>query len=514
MKKCLPKRFAVMHIGSEQVSLQVVEYVSLAEMKVVERASSQVALGEETFKNGRIGFGTVREICDLLKGYRRIINEYGVKDYRLLATTAIREAENQEYIVDQIKVKTGFTVEVVDVIQEIFHKYVAMFKAVDSQGLAGGEEGILFVDISSGGLGITLYEAGGLKYQQNIHIGTLRIKETFAKYQRESACFYQALSEFINSTVRPVGDELRDSKIKYMVISGVETSLLLKMLGYKENGSLKSIGVAEFLELHDRVKRLNIPQVMHEFNLSQQRAEMVLPTIALYKQILDLAQVDAILVSSVQFSDGIIISEVGEKTGDSWRSTIEQQIISLTHAIGCRYKYDQRHVNQVKNAALLLFDKMVKVHGLSPRARVLLQIAAILHDVGKFISLRRHYFYSYRIISSADFLGVSEAEKAMIANIACYHSSLTPSMTEPQFAALTDERRMTVAKLAAIIRLAVAIDRSHLQKAVIKDIVLNADEMVIYVQAEQDISLEEWTFIDKTEFFEQVFGIKAVLRRY
>ncbi|MBP2646077.1 MAG: ppx 1 [Firmicutes bacterium] len=514
MKNGSPQLFGVIHIGSEQVSLQVVEYKSLSDIKVIERAISQVGLGEETFKYGRIGFGTVKQICELLKGYRRILQEYGVKDYRLFATTAIREAENQAYIVDQIKVKTGFNVEVVDVTQEIFHKYVALFRAVESEDMISSLKSILFVDISSGGLGITLYEAGGLKYQQNIHIGTLRIKEGFNKNQRESSCFYQALTEFISSTVRPVGEALMGSKIKYMVLSGIETGLLLKMLGHEVNGKLKFVRIADFLELHDRVKRLNLPQVMQEFGLSQQRAEMVLPTIVLYKQILDLANVEDIVVSGAQFGDGIIISDIGEKTGDSWKKVIEEQMISLVHALGRKYKYDKRHALWVEEAALLLFDKLVKVHGLGVRERFLLQVAAILHDVGKFISLRRHYFYSYLIISSTDIFGFSEEEKTMMANIALYHSSKTPVPTETEFAALSPEGRRTVSKLVAIIRLADALDRSHFQKITIGKVALHAEEMILDVHSEQDISLEEWTFLDKTEYFEQVFGLKAVVRRY
>ncbi|MBP2656102.1 MAG: guanosine pentaphosphate phosphohydrolase [Firmicutes bacterium] len=513
MRNGSPRLFGVIHIGSEQVSLQIVEYFSLEDMRVVERVCSQVSLGEETFKNGRIDFCAVKEICELLKGYRRILNEYGVKEYRLLATTAIREAENREYIVDQIRVKTGFTVDVVDMIQEIFHKYVTMFRAVEKRGLVLGAEGILFVDISSGGLGITLYEDEILKYQQNIHIGALRIKESFDKYQRQSLCFYQALTEFISSTIRPVGVELGGSRIKYMVLSGVETGMLLKMLGHEEAGNLKSIGVADFLNLHDRVKRLNIPQVMQEFKLSQHRAEMVLPTIVLYKQILDLANVEDIIVSNAQFSDGITICDIGARTNDSWLTTIDKQIVSLAHAIGRKYKYDQKHAANVEQTALVLFDRLIKVHGLSKRERFILQVAAILHDVGKFISLRRHYFYSYRIISSADILGFSEEEKVMMANIAFYHSKGTPSSNDPEFAVLAPEKQMTVAKLAAIIRLADAIDRSHFQKAIIRDVVLSGDELIICVSSEMDISLEEWTFFDKAEFFARVFGIKAVLRR-
>lgn len=505
--------FGVMHIGSEQVSLQIVEYNSLGDMKVVERTSSHVTLGEETFKTGKISFAAVRELCELLKGYRRILLEYGVKDYRLLATTAIREAENQQYIIDQIKLKTGMTVEVVDMLQEIFHKYIALFRSIEAEGLAEEKEGILFVDISSGGLSFTLYEAGILRYQQNIHIGALRIKESFEKYQRESANFYQALTEYIYSTIDLVENELNQYKIKYLVLSGIETGLLLKMLGRDETARLTFVSIDEFLQLYERSKHLNLPQLMQTFSLSESRAEMVLPTIVLYQQILALSNVTQIVVSGAQFGDGITISHIAERTGDKWLNVIEDQIVSFARALGLKYKHDVKHAASVESTSLLLFDRMVRFHGLGRRERLLLKIAAILHDIGKFVSLRRHYFYSYRLIVSSDIIGFSEVERALIANIAFYHSKGAPSLSDGNFAALMPAQRITLAKLAAIIRVADAIDRSHTQKAAVRDIAFSGEELVIAVTVDQDMSLEEWTFLDKADFFENVFGIRPILQR-
>jgi exopolyphosphatase / guanosine-5'-triphosphate,3'-diphosphate pyrophosphatase len=352
-----------------------------------------------------------------------------------------------------------------------------------------------------------------LQYHQNIQIGALRIKESFEKSQRESLYFYQALSEYINSTIEPVETELASRKIKYLVLSGIETRLLLKMLGRNEAAKLTHFGVNELAELHKRVEQSNIPQLMHDFGLSEQKAEIVLPSLLLYYQITAMANVGEIVVSNDQFSDGVTLFHVGELLADKWLDTIDDQIVSFAHALGRKYQFDPKHAGSVEDTALLLFDRLTKVHGLGKRERFMLKIAAILHDIGKFVSLRRHYFYSYRLIVSSDIIGISEEEKVLIANIAYYHSRGTPTSSDVNLAGLKPEQKMTLAKLAAIIRLADAIDRSHLQKATIRDIILTGEELVITVTAKQDISLEEWTFIDKAEFFANVFGIKAILQR-
>ncbi len=512
MARHAPDRFAAIHVGSEQIGVQIVEYTKLDDFKIVEQSYRQVMLGEETFKTGRISFGAVSEICELLKGYRRLLSEYGVRDYRLVATTAIREAKNQPYIIDQIKVKTGFTVEVVEMPQEIFYKYVSLVKTVNDHGLMNASDCMLFVDISSGGLGFTLYKDGNLRYQQNIHIGALRIKESFDKNQRDSSHFHQALSEYISSTIEPVEKEMSRHNIKRLVLSGPETKLLLKMLG-KEQGKIIFVSLSEFDNLYKQVRSLNLPQIIKTFHLSENKAEIVLPTIVLYKQILSLTNPEEMLMLSDQFMDGVVIKHIAEKTGHEHKQLIQDQLVSLCWEIGKKYYYDPFHAATVEKWSLMLFDKLARIHGLGERHRLLLKVAAILHDIGKHVNLRRHYFYSYRLIISSDFMGFSEAEKLIMANIAFYHSKGTPSDTDANFASLTPNQKVTVSKLSAIIRLADAIDRSHRQKVSQADAVLRGDEIVITVTSTEDMSLEGWTFADKADFFEDVFGIKATLIR-
>jgi exopolyphosphatase/guanosine-5'-triphosphate,3'-diphosphate pyrophosphatase len=298
-----------------------------------------------------------------------------------------------------------------------------------------------------------------------------------------------------------------------MVLSGTETKLLLKMLGREQSEKLSIVSLADFYHLYEQVRSLNLPQLVKKFNISEQTAEMVLPTIVLYSQILSLASGEKIIMPDIHFVDGITTLYVAAKTRDPYLMLIENQVVSLAYSLGRKYKYDVNHAMAVQKTALLLFDHMMKVHGLGQREKLLLKVAAILHDIGKYVSLRKHYIYSYRLITSSDMLGFSEQEKKVMATVAHYHSKGTPLDSDEAFGSLTQEQRVTVAKLIAIIRLSDAIDRSHRQKNVIEDIVLKGDELVISVAAKEDISLEEWTFADKTQFFEKVFGIRPILVR-
>lgn len=514
MVKQTPEYFAAIHLGSEQVSMQIVEYTCLQDMKVIDQVSRRVDLGEEMFQTHKISFGTLNQVCNLLKGYWRLLKDYGVKDYRLVATTAVREATNQNYIIDQIKVKTGLRVSVVDMPQEIFYKYVSSYHNLAEQGLTADKEGILFVDISSGGLGMTLLQEETIRFQQNLHIGALRIKEGFELAQRESAHFHQALEEYIYSAVEPVKNYLENCRIRYLSLSGIETGLLLKMLHKVRRGNqFCVISVDEFNVLYEQVNRLNVPQLMQIFDLTIDMAEMVLPTLVLYHQMLSLTHVQEIVIPCDNFKDGITLLHLAEQKRDPWIKGIENQIFSLVWNLSKRYLSDTKHARMVEKLSLLLFDKMKKLHGLDKRERFLLQGAAILHEIGKFVSLRRHYYHSYQLIVSSDIMGFSDREKAIMANVAYYHTKGIPHSGQANYAELLEEDKVTVAKLAAMIRLADAMDRSHRNKVKKVNISLKGNELFIKVAVHEDYSLEEWTFASKADFFEDVFGVRALLER-
>ncbi len=510
-KKSAPKLFAIIHIGSEQVTLQISEYSSLGDLRVIEKTSREVFLGEETFKTGRISFTTSGQLCALLRGYKRLLSEYGVRDYRVIATTALREAENQHYVVDQVRTRTGFELEVVDMLQEIYFKYVALYHTIRKHQVERPGEALLFVDISSGGLGFTLLKDGVIHYQQNVHIGALRIKESFDKNQRDSIHFHQALSEYIFSSIESVKSELAHHKIKYIVTSGNENHLLLQMLGRAASDALAVVGRDEFHALYEKVSGLNLPQLMKTFRLGENKAEMALPTIVLYNQILSITNAPEIIFPDAQLVDGVTLLHAAEKTEDPLIAVLDEQILSLARNLGDKYRYEIAHSSAVETLSLKLFDAMVPLHGLPSRDRFLLQVAAILHDIGKYVNLRRHYFYSYRLILSSDIIGFTEREKEVIANIAHYHSKGTPSDADGNFARLNREEKVKVAKLASLIRLADSIDRSHKQKCADCMIRLQGDTLEVAVTPLDNFSLEQWTFEDKADFFEHVNGVRPVL---
>jgi exopolyphosphatase/guanosine-5'-triphosphate,3'-diphosphate pyrophosphatase len=165
------------------------------------------------------------------------------------------------------------------------------------------------------------------------------------------------------------------------------------------------------------------------------------------------------------------------------------------------------------NFAIKIFDKMKKIHGMGQREKLLLQLGAILHDIGKFINLSNHHRHSYDIVAGSDIVGLNQLEVEIVANLTLYHSTVLPSLSDGIYGKFDLYNRVLVSKLTAILRLADALDRSHTQKFKEIDVLTTDGELLITITTDKNTDLEQWSFKEMGRFFEEVFGIKAVIRK-
>ena len=142
-----------------------------------------------------------------------------------------------------------------------------------------------------------------------------------------------------------------------------------------------------------------------------------------------------------------------------------------------------------------------------------MRIAAILHDIGKYMNIKNHYKHSYNIINASDIMGLNERETCIVANIARYHSRELPSEDNRGYRILSNEDKVLVSKLTAIIRIADALDRSHAQKVEEMEILFKGNELTVTVSGKNAILIDEWTFIKKSAFMQEVFGVKTIIKK-
>lgn len=513
MAKKLYSTFAAIHLGSEFLSIQIVEYYGTDRYKVLEQCSRRIRLGEETFKNKLISFPLVNEICDILQGFKQLMDEYDVDEYKMQASMSVREARNQLVLLDQIHSRTGLDVEVVDMPQEIYTKYVAIRNTLREGRIVSNRDALLMIDSSPGGLGVTYVQDEQIKYQENFHVGVIRIKESIERNKRDNLHFNTALTEFISSTIGPVHRELQNEDVKYLVLSGAETQLVLKMMDLDTNKKVHRIPAADFDAFFQQMRKLNLAQIMKVYNIPEDVAELVLPTVLLYEQLLDLVPAEEVIVTADSFIDGMRLLHIIEKTAPEYRQKLDRELISLIHCIGRRYHYDRKHAQQVERLSLIIFDKVAKLYGMGERERLLLRATAILHDIGKYICMRSYSIYTHQLIMDTDIIGFSDYDRSVIALAAYYHDNNLFDQNDKTAPPIDSSMVAEVTKMAAIVRLADALDRSYLQKIRKCKVNITEKTLLITASSKKDLALEEWTFDSNADFFEEIYGLKAVLER-
>ena len=267
---------------------------------------------------------------------------------------------------------------------------------------------------------------------------------------------------------------------------------------------------AELVRVFREVARLAPDDLAGRYDLSHGEAERGRVALVELKAFLEITQARRIAFPEAAMLDGMILdaagaSEAAARTGEPplWR-----QIDSAALALGRKYRFDERHARHVQTLALELFDGLRDVCGLDRESRLYLSVAALLHDIGTFVSDQGHHRHSAYLIRSSEILGLSQADLDAIALVARSHrKAVAPS--GPDLAVLPPTRRVEVIKLAALLRIADALDREHLTKVREVQCRIEKGRVTLAARGDGDLALSLWTASRKADLFEEVFEIDA-----
>ncbi|MFZ7102349.1 MAG: HD domain-containing protein [Peptococcaceae bacterium] len=511
-KKSKPDIVAGIDIGSHALRMKIAEISDLGKIKTLEVLRYPISLGADTFTTGKINFAAVEKTCEILKGFKKLMSDYQVSRYRIVATSAVREAENRDYILDQIKVKTGLNIDLINTSQEKFLIYKSIRENLTNYQKFR-VEGAMLLDLGSGSISVSIYHDNKLTFTQNIKLGSLRLHEILLSIENKNINFPKTLEEYIASNIDRLQEFIPDKPVNNFIVLGGNAKIISTLCNKTEDvAALKYIDIKVFNHLYDEILNKTIPTIVKDYHLPYERANILIPSMMVLKKFLEFTSAGGIYAPLVSLRDGIVC-DIADKIYDTQRSKdFVEDVVSSARFIAQKYKYDQNHSEDVEKKSLLMFDKLVKLHGLGFRERFLLKLATILHDTGKFLSFDRHADHSYSIIMASGLMGISDDELKIIANVAGYHSSAVPRTSHQNFQKLKGNDKIIVAKLVAIIRMADALDRSHRQKIFNLRLELKETELIVKGEAQDNILLEEWTFETKSEFFQEVFGVRPILK--
>lgn len=505
--------FAAIDVGSYELSCKIFQFSQKNGMKEIDSVNYRLDLGSESFANGKISKEKVDELCNVLNSFKEVMNTYKVEEYKAYGTSAIREMENKIILLDHIEQRTGIKIEEISNSEQRFLNY----KAIASKGEEFNriiEKGTAILDIGGGSIQISLFEKNSLIATQNMKLGILRLEENIKHLASNNESFESLLEEMINTQLSVFKKlYLKDREIENIIVVDDYVSLLMQKFE-KEGRGTAHLSYERFHKYVNEAQKFGTYEMARRFGVSEENAERMFISAVIIKRSMKVIGAKKVWSPGVVLCDGIGF-EYGQKNGlVKEEHNFEQDILDCALNLSNRYLGNKKRSETLENIALTIFDSMKKIHGLGKRERLLLSLAAILHDCGKYISMSNLGECSYNIILYTEIIGLSHVEREIVANVVKYnHLKFGYYDIISRNSKLDQKSYLTIAKLTAILKLANGLDRSHKQKFKDIRITLKDHNLVITVNTNEDITLEKGMLENRADFFEEVYNIRPVIKQ-
>ncbi|MBI5852653.1 MAG: Ppx/GppA family phosphatase [Planctomycetes bacterium] len=507
-------RLAVVDVGSNAVRTTIAEFAGAGsgEVAVIEAHREPVRLGGDVFLTGRVSPQKLDELVVVLTRFRERCDALGVGRIACIATAAVRDAANRDELVARVRDATGLEVRVVSPSEEARLLTTAVKKKVD---LAKGRS--LLVDLGGGSVEVSIVEDGELVHSDSYRLGALRVLQALegGRAAATGKTFLDLVDEYVRSLDDRIRDHLGDDPFDRYVATGGNVDSIADLLA-RESRVTRRDGVDacrldDVRDLTARLAALGFQERMQTYALRPDRADTILQAAVVYYRLGRIARVDTVLVPRVGMRDGLLEELVAECAHQTLVAHHRESLVAACRALGRRYHADAAHAETVRSLAVELFDGTAPLHGLVRADRDLLEAAALLHDIGVFVANTSHHKHAWYLIRSSDLPGLDDKSREVVAQVARYHRRAHPSRKHAPFDELSAAERERVRRLAALLRIADGLDRSHRGKVTALELSLDATTLRIRPRAREDLALERLGLAEKCGLFETVFCRKVVL---
>lgn len=514
--------FAAIDVGSHETALRIYEVSKKYGVHEIESVHHTARLGLETYSTQHISYHTIDKLCNILNGFSAKMKEYGITDYMITATSALREADNNLIVLDQVKQRTGFLIKILSNPEQRYlcYKSIAL-KENSFHKLI--QKGTLLVDVGGGSIQLSLFDKNVLVISQNIMIGSLRINEVLQAMKSQTDNYQNLVYEYISNDLHNfVSLYIPGYKVKNIIAVGNQLQSFVKYLSVHNFGNLQpvdakgkkkdSINRQEYEEFYQAITSQSPEELSKELDTPVERTTLLLPIAMIFHNIFEETKAEQIWLSGINLCDGMAADFAERREKITPAHNFTDSMVSASRNIARRYKCEDDHNNNIEDISLKIFDTLKKHNNLTKRDRLVLQISAILNSCGKFINLNDVGENSYKIIMSTEIIGLSQRERMMVANIDRYPDKRFPSYAETADP-FTAEDYIKAAKLNAILKLAISMDKSHRQKFRNITVELKDNKLIITGRTLYDVTLEQGIFKKCSDFFEEVYGIQPVLKQ-
>ncbi len=506
---------AVIEIGSTGIRLLVAEPVEVnrqQKFNILDRSEQPANLGRDVFTTGTISRETLLICIHILTRYAEQLQTWGIsrEETTVIATSAIRESKNRDPFVDRIKVKTGFTVHVIDGIEENRLMYLAVSKYINEESVSVRQSDSILLDISGGATEMMLMEKGRIVGAHSMRLGTVIIEQMIYSMMGNLDDARRFIAEFIRNTKNTLSAEINLDKVQQFIVLGNDMKIASLFVGKPISPFLWEVEREAFENFADEVQKYTPEECIAKFKMNYNDAQTFQISLVAYKLFIQLTNVTKFIVPDTSIREGLLFSR-NQVAAMGVQDDFTQQILAGARSLLKKYQGDENHAEYVRKVSLQIYDAMEAELGFDDHTRVLLELSAILHDIGMFIRAEDHNIHGKYIVSNSEIFGLNKDDKSVVAQIVSFHKGSKMPQDDPEFRLLARNKRMTILKLSAILRVADALDRTHKQSLCDFKINFEKDSITFRTRGHNNLSLEKLAVDEKGDLFENVFGYKIVL---
>ncbi|HWI09134.1 MAG TPA: Ppx/GppA phosphatase family protein [Solirubrobacteraceae bacterium] len=493
---------AVIDMGSNSFRL-VVFTAARGWWKRTDEIHLAVRIGEGLDASGKLGGKPMKRALEAAEVFAHFCAASGIPQSSVqpVATSAIRDASNQQVFLDRARERTGLEVRVLSREEEAYFGYLA---AVNSTTLTDGA----VLDLGGGSLQLVEVLSRHARRLGSWPLGAVRMTEHFlADDDPPSKKARKALRAHVAETLEREAGWLARSGRRIVGIGGTLRNLAAAAqheAGHPSNG-VQGVSITRDAlgDLIGRMQDMKAADRSSIKGIKDARSDLILAGALVVDSVLEHGGFDAIEVTEAGLREGIFFSSHLDGDPPLFDDVRRSSVVNLA----ARYDVDPAHTEHVARLAMGLFDELAE-QGLHPGdrwERELLFSGCILHDIGMSVDYDDHHKHSRYLILNAGLPGFTPREVALVAQAARYHRKGTPEFGElSPLAQDGDGERLN--RMALLLRLAEDLERSRDQSVRAAHVVPGDGTIRLELEADGAAAVERWAAQREVDLFERAFG--------
>ena len=500
---------AVIFLGADAVSMMVAEQTAQG-TRVLDVLSQPVELAYDVFTASCISRDTIDRCVQITQGYNELLAEYrlaGKVEVRLLATNILLDVRNMDTLVNRMQITCGLQLEVMDDGEMTRLLYLNTRNLIDNHSELA-EKRVLVLHVGPGNTRLLLFDKGRISYYASYRMGAHRTgiaigdAAEMAGTESESALIREHIRGIMEQVNYDIEDDLPEPP-DALVIYGPDFHVISSPLAQGDQVSIDSL-----TRLAHEISATPPSQRPARYKEDYASVCALLPAALIYLAVARDFEPRSIMCPAEEFSHAFLRNLMPGRHDDL---ALEEEVVHFSVLLANHYRVDKAHGQQIRRLTMTLFDQLQDLHGLTRHDRLLLKVAAILHEVGSYINPKKHHQHSQYIILNSEIFGLSRADVEVVGLLARYHRHGAPTIAEPTYALLNQADRLRVQKLAALLRVAEAMERAHSRRIRCFSVRTNARRLELLVPDVSDLTLENLALRTKGALFTDIFGYDIIL---